>query len=105
MMKLAVLASAAAAAAAFAPSQLSGRAGTAVAGKYDGEVGVTAPLGFFDPLGLLANGDEATFNRLRETEIKHGRVSMLAVVGYLTTAAGFRFPGAEGVPDGFASFP
>ena len=30
---------------------------------------------------------------------------MLAVTGYLTTAAGIRFPGAEGIPDGLASFP
>ena len=30
---------------------------------------------------------------------------MLAVTGYLTTAAGIRFPGAESIPDGLASFP
>ena len=29
---------------------------------------------------------------------------MLAVVGYLVTAAGVRFPGAEGVPAGFKAF-
>merc|ERR1719343_1051375 len=32
------------------------------------------------------------FDRLREVEIKHGRISMLATVGYLTTASGYRFP-------------
>ena len=61
-------------------------------------------LGFFDPLGLLKEGDQATFDDLREKEIKHGRVSMLAVVGYLVTAAGIRFPGAEGIPDGLGSW-
>ena len=48
-------------------------------------------LGLFDPLGLIADGSQEKFDRLREYEIKHGRVSMLAVVGYLTTAAGTSF--------------
>lgn len=47
---------------------------------------------------------EGEFDKFREQEIKHGRVAMLAVVGYLTTAAGVRFPGAEGVPAGFKAF-
>eukprot|EP01083_Nonionella_stella_P112865 332462_1 len=68
------------------------------------EVGVLPPLGFFDPLGLLKEGNQDTFNDLREKELKHGRVSMLAVTGYLTTAAGIRFPGAEDIPDGLASW-
>jgi hypothetical protein len=62
-------------------------------------------LGLFDPLGLIADGSQEKFDLLREYEIKHGRVSMLAVTGYLTTAAGIRFPGAEGIPDGLKSFP
>lgn len=61
-------------------------------------------MGLFDPLGLIADGNEAKFATLREYEITHGRVAMLAVVGYLTTAAGIRFPGAEGIPDGLKSF-
>lgn len=54
---------------------------------------------------MVADGDQARFDYLRSQEIKHGRVAMLAVVGYLTTAAGIRFPGAEDIPDGLKSFP
>ena len=53
---------------------------------------------------LIEDGNQAKFDALREREIKHGRVAMLAVVGYLTTAAGIRFPGAENIPDGLASW-
>jgi Chlorophyll A-B binding protein len=62
-------------------------------------------LGVWDPLGLIEDGNVERFEILQEYELKHGRVAMLAVVGYLTTAAGIRFPGAEGIPDGLASFP
>jgi hypothetical protein len=55
-------------------------------------------LGFWDPLGVLEDSTEEQFGFYREIEIKHGRVAMLAVVGYLTTAAGIRFPGCEAFP-------
>ena len=45
--------------------------------------GVTAPLGFFDPLGLSSKADAKTLSKYRESELKHGRVAMLAVLGYL----------------------
>jgi len=61
--------------------------------SYEDEIGVTAPLGFFDPLGLLKNADAARFNRLRFVELKHGRISMLAIVGHMVTTGGVRLPG------------
>jgi len=46
--------------------------------------GVTAPLGFFDPLGFSKGADAATVMKYRESELKHGRTAMLAVLGWLT---------------------
>jgi hypothetical protein len=40
-------------------------------------------MGVFDPLGFADKADEATLKRYREAELTHGRVSMLAVVGFL----------------------
>merc|ERR1719220_2123690 len=51
---------------------------------FESELGVQAPVGFWDPLGLSVDGDAAVFKRRRETEIKHGRISMLATMGYIT---------------------
>jgi len=102
-MKLAVLAALAGSTAAFSPSHLTQSSTTALNADLSGEVGAQAPLGFFDPLGLVADGDKENFDRLRWVELKHGRISMLAVVGYLTTYAGVRFPGAEDIPAGFAN--
>merc|ERR1712134_222104 len=47
--------------------------------------GVTGPLGFFDPLGF-SSADDVTQGRIkfyREAELKHGRVGMLAALGFL----------------------
>ena len=98
-MKTAILASLIASAAAFAPAK---QAATSTAVKaFEDELGAQPPLGFFDPLGLVEDGDSEKFDRLRLVEIKHGRIAMLGVVGYLVTYAGIRFPGAEDIPSGF----
>merc|ERR1719270_1469872 len=60
---------------------------------FENELGVQAPAGFWDPLGLAANGDVATFKRRRTVEIKHGRVSMLAAMGYMTPEITGKWPG------------
>jgi len=45
--------------------------------------GALDPVGFFDPLGFAEKADDATLKRYREAEVTHGRVSMLAVIGFL----------------------
>jgi len=60
--------------------------------------GAISPLGFFDPLGFTKDKELGTVKRLREAEIMHGRVAMMASVGYLigentpTIAFGFEHP-------------
>jgi len=44
----------------------------------------------YDPLGLA---DKYDLNWLREAEIKHGRVCMLAFLGFITNDAGIKLPG------------
>ena len=50
--------------------------------------GVTAPLGYFDPLGFSKDASPETMKKFREAELKHGRVAMLACFGMIT-ADGF----------------
>jgi hypothetical protein len=58
---------------------------------FDGEAyakempGVLAPMGFFDPMGFCSADDvtEGKIKFYREVELKHGRVGMLAALGFL----------------------
>merc|ERR1719243_503556 len=59
---------------------------------FEEELGVQPPVGFWDPLGLSSNGDQGSFLRRREVEIKHGRISMIACIGYIVPEY-FRWPG------------
>lgn len=45
--------------------------------------GSLPPTGFFDPLGLASKADVKLLKRYREAELTHGRVAMLATVGFL----------------------
>jgi len=45
--------------------------------------GSTAPLGQFDPLEITADLSIEEIKRYRESEVTHGRVAMLATLGYL----------------------
>ena len=56
------------------------------------DIGVTPPLGLFDPLGFLSRGPEV-YRRYQEIEIKHGRLAMAATLGVIVTEASIRFPG------------
>jgi hypothetical protein len=104
-MKLTILATLFASAAAFAPSTTKSSS-SALSASFENELGAQAPLGFFDPLNFLKDGDQSKFDRYRYVELKHGRICMLAMAGYLTTAAGFRLPGnIDFAGDSFASIP
>jgi hypothetical protein len=113
-MKLAVAALLIGSAAAFAPAQ-SGRASTSLA-VNELELGATAPLGVYDPLGWLDSEPEA-FERRRAVERKHGRVAMAAVVGcivhnnhitfdgYLSPSANLKFSDVPTGVDGIRAIP
>jgi len=78
---------------------------------FEEELGVQAPVGFWDPVGYTRDGNSEVFKRRRETELKHGRVAMYATVGYITPEY-FKWPGYlspstglafEDVPNGLAA--
>merc|ERR1719247_801800 len=59
--------------------------GTKFSWSQPGEAGV------WDPLNLLTSQEK--FERLRYVEVKHGRIAMLAVLGHVLAATGWRWPG------------
>ena len=78
----------------------------------ENELGVQPPLDFWDPAGLSSDGSVENFKRRRQTELKHGRISMFATIeyttpeitckflGYLSPSAGLKF---ADVPNGLAA--
>eukprot|EP00580_Thalassiosira_gravida_P020035 CAMPEP_0201669324 /NCGR_PEP_ID=MMETSP0494-20130426/23138_1 /ASSEMBLY_ACC=CAM_ASM_000839 /TAXON_ID=420259 /ORGANISM="Thalassiosira gravida, Strain GMp14c1" /LENGTH=219 /DNA_ID=CAMNT_0048150037 /DNA_START=32 /DNA_END=691 /DNA_ORIENTATION=- len=95
MMKLVIASLLVGSAAAFAPAPVS-KTSTALNkfARYWQEdfdasnlPGILAPMGFWDPLGFAAKADEKTLKRYREAEVTHGRVAMLAAVGFLVGEA------------------
>merc|ERR1719251_671413 len=108
-MKSALLAALVGSAAAFAPAQQ--KASTTALAAFESELGAQPPLGFFDPLGLLDNADQERFDNLRYVELKHGRISMLAFLGQITTRYGIHLPGDidlsgtsfDSIPEGWAA--
>merc|ERR1719326_648249 len=55
---------------------------TAQAAEWDDDrLGAFAPLGYFDPWGLSTECTEGQLAYIREAELKHGRICMLASLG------------------------
>ena len=88
-MKIATLFALFGSAAAFAPAQQAKTSSTSLsAWKDDTVVGITPPVGFFDPLGFSKGKSDETMAYYRESELKHGRVCMAACLGWYITAGG-----------------
>ena len=70
-------------------------------------LGVTLCRKVFDPLGLskMCPYGSENFEWMRTAEIKHGRVCMLASVGWIATEMGARFGGNLATDVPFASMP
>ena len=71
---------------------------------YENSFGTFIRLFLLLDIALSVGVDQETFDYYRTAEIKHGRVSMLAIIGYIVPEI-FKFPGeiAPGVT--FASIP
>lgn len=94
-----------ASAAAFAPSSINQRSTSSLAAsEFENEAGVLQPTGFWDPAKLSSGISQEKFDQYRLAELKHGRVCMMAVLGYVATET-YHFPGdiAPGIP--FDSIP
>ena len=90
------LACLAAGASAFAPGAVLSRQAArtserTVAQGEVGSLGISAESGgkIFDPLGLSTRGSDTTLCWFRAAELKHGRVAMLATVGWIAQEAGY----------------
>jgi len=70
--------------------QRAGLVTMAARGFKEGDIGVTRPLGVFDPLGLIATRD---MRRYEIMEIKHGRAAMFGFLHVILIHAGLRLPG------------
>jgi len=82
-----------ASAAAFAPTTTTPTT-TTLSASFENELGAQKPLGYWDPLNFLLDVDQERFDRLRYVELKHGRISMLAFLGHVTTSSGYHLTGS-----------
>merc|ERR1719401_2163209 len=59
---------------------------------FDNKRGVQNPVGSWDPMGFTEDMYADAFKRKRQTELKHGRVSMLAIMGYIAPKIAGKWP-------------
>lgn len=108
MLRIFALIALVAAVSAFAPVSRVTRGASMKMAYSDPIAGALAKAGGsggWDPLGLLDDADQERFDRLRAVETKHGRISMLAILGHIVTTAGVRVPlGPNEVKNGLAAF-
>ncbi|CAM9643000.1 unnamed protein product, partial [Chrysoparadoxa australica] len=85
-------------------SKASGMKMSSVDGMVGGSVELVKDAGVWDPLGLSelhkGNDDNMAWaaphpDFLREAELKHGRIAMMATVGVYCCKAGIHFPGLD----------
>ncbi|CAM9342689.1 unnamed protein product [Sphacelaria rigidula] len=79
---------------------------------FEGEIGAQPPIGVWDLLGLVADGDHEGFDCVRYVGIEHGHIAMLAVLGHIVQL-NYRLSGLisfkeklafADVPNGLAAF-
>jgi hypothetical protein len=70
--------------------------------EKDDRVGAFPPFGYWDPLGLSVGSSEGQKAYLREAELKHGRVCMLASLGFVVAERFHPFFGGFDGPALFA---
>ena len=87
MKTVAIIAALVGSATAFAPALMAKTSSAMNAFTAADLPGALAPMGFFDPLGFAEKADEKTLKRYREAEVTHGRVAMLATLGFLVGEA------------------
>jgi Chlorophyll A-B binding protein len=90
-----LIAASLAGASAFAPASQSTKSTALNMADFSSAIGAQAPLGFFDPLGLMKDADQEKFDLYRKIETKHGRIAMMAVLGHIVASKGDRMPGMD----------
>lgn len=55
--------------------------------KVEDMAGILPPVGLFDPLGFGAKADANLLRKYREAELTHGRIAMIATLGFFTGEA------------------